>query len=503
MDISELANRPTGFDQLVGFEAILDKVESSGEVVSVPSSKPDFRALSEDEQLYKYVWNRLYQLGYLSTAKPSSRQSRKRVIGRRQYNKPKLKAALREFQHDAGIINDGWLGLQTWEALQQLYTFDEPTHLPHWLADSKRPALQRSIELRLRVLGIVQDRKTTIRVHRVNRVSGMETWKLFLRHINAVPDTATELDLLSYLYDFDKLTPLLYANYDKILSSNFEFKERLLKKVLAIELWLHGFEGVEPSINVSKIDIQHNGIDPISFAATKLCDCEDLFMQGAPGKASLLRLSLAHFAKFDIGDPQTVQSEKVAEAIRDISGNPVHANMLSKDISQITWGAWLFDGIKRAFRWAYSQLKKGGLWLKDKIKSLAIAIKKLSLPAVSFYRRSVKILSDGLSVFTNKEFEGSTNEYAIYRDRDFDFKVFIANTANSSKVAQFLDRFNGIWRQVYQTMAIGLILVHIIKEATTLLSAPVIGLPFIIARFYRFTHSPDYAFVVDAFAIRT
>jgi hypothetical protein len=500
MEISELADRPTGFDQLVGFETILDKIEKEGKVISVPSSKLDFRALSEDEHLYKYLWNRLYQLGYLSSPQPLLRRRSSRVNRRRQYNKPKLKSALREFQKDANITNDGWLGLQTWEALQQLYTFDEPTEWAKWLVNNKRAALHRSIELRLRVLGIVKDRKNTVRVHQVNRVSGMDVFKSFLLYLKAVPESVGELELLSYLYDFDKLTPLLYANYDKIIASNFEFKDSLLHKVLAIELWLHGFDGLEPGTQANKTPITYNGDDPISKAARKLCNSEDLLVTPRPIQSNMVKVCLQYFAEFEIGDLQAVQSEKVVEAIREISNNEEHAKALSKQINQTSWGAWLFDGIKRAFRWAYRQLQKGYKWLSEKIESLAIAIKKLSLPVVSFYRRCVKTLSDGLSVFTNKVFEGSTTQYAIYRDCDFDFKVFIANTAPPAKVQRFLAKFNAIWKQVYKMMAIALILVHIIKEALKLASAPIIGVPFVIAKFYKLTYSTDYIFIKDAFA---
>lgn len=498
MEISELANRPTGFDQLVGFEEILDQVEQPNKIVSVPHSKASFNALKQDKQLYTYVWNRLYQLGYLSTAKPALAHGPRKTTRKAENNKANLELALRTFQNEANIVCDGWLGLQTWQALQQLYAFDEPVHLSDWLVNERRPALQRSIELRLRVFGIVTDRNNTIRVHHVNRVSGLEAWKTFLRYLDAIHEPISELSILNYLYDLDTLTPLLYANYDKILNSDFEFKHDLLQGVLAIELWLHGFEGLQPGMAANKNPISFNGDNSISKAATSLCVGENLEHDPLLKPKDLIEVCLKYFAEFEIGETDLVQSEVVVEAIRDLSKNEVVAKQLSNKIKEKSWGAWLFDGIKRAFRWAYRQLKKGAQWLAEKIESLAIAIKKLSLPVSSFYRRSVKILSEGLSVFTHRLFKGSTRQYAIYRDRDFDFKVFISDCAEPSEVKQFIDKFNAIWEPVYKTMAIALILLQIIKEAITLTSA--IALPFIIARFYKFTRSPEYAFVKNAFA---
>ncbi|WP_158971870.1 peptidoglycan-binding domain-containing protein [Paraglaciecola sp. L3A3] len=503
MEISELAGMPTGFDQLVGFETILEKVERPGKIISVPTSQINFKALRQDTQLYQHVWKRLYQLGYLSTKQAGRIRGPKRNI-RQPNNHTKLKTALKQFQTDANIIHDGWLGLQTWEALQQLYTFDEPTHLADWLIDNRRPALNKSIELRLRVLGIVQDSKKTIRVHMVNRVSGLKTWQIFLRYLGAIPESGGEIEFLTYLYDFDKLTPLLYANYEKILQSDFEFKHDLLQSVLAIELWLHGFDKLAPGLTVNNNPISYAGDNPISKAVTLLCQNENLPVEAEISPQDLIKACLKFFADFEIGQSDTSQldTEGVVEAIREFSKNEEHAEALSEQIKATSWGAWLFDGIKRAFRWVYRQLKKGVEWLAEKIKSLAIAIKKLSLPVISFYHRTVKILNNGLSVFSHKLFKGSTTEYAIYRDLDFDFKVFIADSANPAQVQHFLDGFNAIWKQVYKTMAIALILLQIIKEAITLASTAAIGLPFVIARFYKFTRSAEYSFIKDAFAAK-
>lgn len=503
MEVSELADMPTGFDQLEGFEAILGKVESSGKIVSVPTSKANFKELSKDQDLYKYVWERLYQLGYLSKSRPSSRLRRNRRTQRFVYDGPKLTAALKQFQHDANIINDGWLGLQTWTALQQLYTFDDANDLNDWLSINRRPALNKSIELRLRVLGIVDDKKPKARAYGVNRVSGLALWESFLHYLGVLPEQADEFTVLSYLYDLDKLTPLMHNNYQKIKDSHFAFKDKLLKKILIIELWLHGFDNINPNMEVEENIFKSSTTDSVSQAAQKLCEIEGLVDETLEQATDLDAVCLQYFANTSLNDTSAVESEKVANAIAEISKNEDYAQQLSTKVSEKQWGAWLFDGLKRAFRWVYKQLQKATAWISEKIEALAIAIKKLSLPAVSFYRRTVKILGDGISVFTNKLFAGSTSQYAIYRDIDFDFKVFIAESADSQEVSLFLNAFNAIWQQVYKTMAIALILMQIIKEALALASTSLIGLPFILARLYKFTRSADYRFIQESFAAQT
>lgn len=68
-----------------------------------------------------------------------------------------LTAAVKQFQQDAGLTADGWIGArQTWPRLQELVTFEQPLDPDHWsLSDgSPRRALTRAVQLRLSVYGL-------------------------------------------------------------------------------------------------------------------------------------------------------------------------------------------------------------------------------------------------------------------------------------------------------------------------------------------------------------
>jgi hypothetical protein len=83
---------------------------------------------------------RLELLGYSPGAEGDSSTLRQAVMG---------------FQQDAGLEVDGWVGRQTWGALDELITLEPPLQLERWypLSGVPCPALIRAMALRLRTLG--------------------------------------------------------------------------------------------------------------------------------------------------------------------------------------------------------------------------------------------------------------------------------------------------------------------------------------------------------------
>ncbi|WP_181898398.1 peptidoglycan-binding domain-containing protein [Alteromonas aestuariivivens] len=507
MEVTDLGKQPSGFDQLTAFDELVAQLEPQQKVVVIPENQDRFEALAHDRALFTNLWDRLYRLGYLRRSAPSAGTGKpgiKRRQQARRKNSRELKQALKVFQSEADIHNDGWLGMQTWNALQQLYTFEEPTHLAEWLVPRRTAALNRSIELRLRVFGVVSDERNSVRTHGRNRKSGVMVWQAFLSALVRMPATGQNAVALTYLYDLDKLTPLLSAQFDMLTSPDFirahPFVEDLLYNLLTIELWLYGFSGVKPGAHQSRLPLDDPRHNALAKAVAELCESEQLGSDSGQSNLQIIRRCLAYFALNEInGEERDSGAEAVVQAIEDMSADRQHAHMLSTEIKRESWGSWLFDGLKRSFRWLIRQLKKGVDWIQEKIRSLATAVKKMSVHVLSFYRRMVRVLSDGLSVFTQRVFSGSTLDVAICRDCDFDFKVFVSSSAGTQEVSAFLLRFNTLWRRVHQLLDLCLLLINIIQYAVLLASANVVGLPYIIARFYKFTRSPRYQFITEAF----
>jgi len=109
----------------------------------------------------------LYSLGYApqATLKPTLSAARRRGRNTRFIRREitetveqKYAKAVKRFQADAGNTQDGWVGLQTWECLQELFTFEHDTNLQKWLnpeyKNKFRKVFYRAVHLRLILLGI-------------------------------------------------------------------------------------------------------------------------------------------------------------------------------------------------------------------------------------------------------------------------------------------------------------------------------------------------------------
>jgi hypothetical protein len=66
-----------------------------------------------------------------------------------------LRQAVMQFQQDAGLDVDGWVGQQTWGALDEFITLEPPLQIDRWypIGGVPCPALIRAMALRLRMLG--------------------------------------------------------------------------------------------------------------------------------------------------------------------------------------------------------------------------------------------------------------------------------------------------------------------------------------------------------------
>lgn len=501
MDFTDLEERATGFDQLVSFEELLGEAEQPDEIVSIPETEVKFGLMTMSHPLFMVVWSRLYQLGYLNSKMPTPYRKgipRSHIANQ---NRTALKDALKLLQKEADITPDGWLGAQTWSVLQQIYSFDEASNLEKWTRPQYSSLFMRALEVRFRVLGLISDGREPI-FSGIDFSQSVQSWIKFITTHTKSSITLPPASSFSYLFDLDLLTPLLYANFSVLKSDEYEFGTKLLHSVLCAELWLEGKDGITPGMDNLDSPLIYEGSKGLSPTITSFCKEENLAVDEDTPPDEILKTCLEFFAKTEIAKQSAPneQFESIVQAIIGVSKSESNAQILANEMKRKNWGAWLFDGIKHALRWVYRQIKKGISWVKEKIISLANAIKKISVQVTSFFRRTIQTLSDGISVFTNKLFEGSTEEFAIYRDKDFDFKIYIANSASEENVRQFLDSFNRLWKRVYQAMAICLILVHIIREAMTLSYASLIGLPYVIARFYRFFQSTEYQFIREAYS---
>ena len=111
------ASAPSPLRLPEAFESCFDAIGEEGMMGRLPRSvdevPTDLAGPGHEAALRK----RLQRLGYLSAF---------------HADRGVFDAAIRKFQEEAGLVVDGWTGARTWEALQELFTFENPFNAARW-----------------------------------------------------------------------------------------------------------------------------------------------------------------------------------------------------------------------------------------------------------------------------------------------------------------------------------------------------------------------------------
>ena len=223
---------PKSVDRVISRIGALDEDLSQSEVnglfVPLPLEEP---RKSKDVSRIKTIRNRLANLGYLP--KDSGRP----------FLDKSLEQAIRWFQQEADLTVDGWVGEQTWTALQELVSFENPSNLQRWFRGGKiKAALKRAIGLRLFVLGLMEYAPAS---HPVDPTSGMAAFGRVWQILNLGPVTSRasiSLEWVARLFDQDGLVDrLANAKVPTTLQERQSIHGFVLN-VAKIELWLAGYK---------------------------------------------------------------------------------------------------------------------------------------------------------------------------------------------------------------------------------------------------------------------
>ena len=439
---------PDRFDEV---DSIFVQAQEKGVVAPLPGTQAEVRLTELNESRICTIRTRLYLLGYLKRDNHSS------TIGDR------LKSAIHQFQTEAGLEADSWVGRQTWTALQELVSFEHPSNLDKWFAEKPlKPALQRAIRLRLFVLGLLPSRQTRendkVRTALEKFVAVAEVLKLHDRPL--LPDLVHET--IRVLFDQDALAAQLGRtgqNFMKYRPADISEKAagRLIHKFTVccakIELWLLGYD--VPLDGRAKFDTPgrseihsylparyptfhafysfwlQNGLKKQN-ARKRAVDVTGLFFETL--------LDLQH--KGDrIADAN--QSEQLYEVLIKEK-----KSMLDRVWEQIkTIGSRIWDGLKRIWRWLKSIIKgvakKIGIW----VKNIARLAYQYALNAFPIARRLIDITKATVSFLVRKTLKGSdVNHMVINRDHDYDYRLYVNPGGNRDKTKATLTAF---YRQAY------------------------------------------------------
>lgn len=219
-----------------------DPLRAEAASVGATDFFPEAEADRDHPVRVRAVRARLQRLGYLD------QDSEAETV------EPDLRHAISQFQTDAGITSDGWVGAETWEALQELVAFEPSFTLTRWTVDGVyRPVLVRATQLRLKVLGLYPGRVTGIAED--GRLA-LQRFKFVVRQLalgegtDGLSDTAA-IDLL---FAHDGMLRLLSDGADALLGMHLpielkpaaivsaSLERRFLLHMIRVELWLLGYK---------------------------------------------------------------------------------------------------------------------------------------------------------------------------------------------------------------------------------------------------------------------
>ena len=420
-------------------------------ITPLPASEPG-SAKEYSHSRLRTIRNRLFLLGYLEA------DNGRATLG------PMLKTAVAAFQGEAklgdeAVVVDGWIGEQSWGALQELVSFEEPSNLQRWLIRGKlSPVLMRATHLRLYALGLAAE-KPSLNADSAPVIAGLSNFsevagllKLADGKVEPEPLIAT----LKLLFDQDELVRRLALS-----SAPRSYEEKLKVKpfiinMAKVELWLHGYD-IQPD-GYSEGMLCNSAGRELDLKKSKLRKiltqywCESgMAASTAELKAMMLiKTSFPEFFAKLQGDSRDQDQLPDSQLLfRQIEASVQQ----DRDLLQKVWdhvysiGSRIWDGIKRAWRLFRSMVKRAasaaGAFLNN-ISRLAYHYILKSYEAIKAVIRGVSesIRFFAAPVMRFPKAEGVFSRTVMIHDRDLDFSVLVDQRDDPSvleHVATFMD----------------------------------------------------------------
>jgi len=452
-------------------ESALAEAVKQDVISPLPTSKPAHKSAYSDSRL-KTIRKRLYMLGYLE------RDSGQANLG------STLEAATIRFQQEAKLAVtdfsvDGWVGEETWTALQELVSFEEPTRLQRWFVrDQPVPALKRAVQLRLFAFGLCpmhpkDGPPDDAAMHAgLKAFAGVAAWF----HWRDQPVLASAcFDTLHLLMDQDELALLLAKSNpiseavgrkpEKTNPLPLDIACRFVINFTKAELWMLGYEHVAPC-GYQTADIRQtvdSGYELRGglFKAMKRfwTDRKDNAHATMKAKQYVIKyfpmfFSAIHQAISDAAGETQHDSDLLFRQLKEGAARESEKNLIQKVWHELrTIGSRIWDGLKRAWHWLTSIAKKGVTWLKN-LTRLAYNYILKSFEAA---RTVVSGVAGSLAFFAHRELrfpwrglgvEPARPVLRMGRDSDFDFRTVVNEAADAvalERVATYLESKSSIF----------------------------------------------------------
>jgi len=433
----------SSLDKLIPTEALCRASYEEGHLRSVPEERREFITSPE---LILTAKRRLHHLGYLKN------------FSRDGALPADVRAAIRQFQTEAGIKVDGWIGEETWRVFDQLFSFEMDARLDEWLGSGATRLLHRAVQLRLFAFGLIP---TPPSQRLVEPGPGLERFCSLAKRLNLsaakLEPSLNSLLTLKLLFDQDGITEAL-ARVDPGLVGKLDRPERdEVRRFLVcdakIELWLMGYD-VEPDGTANfKVPSARTGskgqrerLHHIStgfyYALGRFCDDVRGGTERRLGARRFYEDFPGIFDEFTAirraGEPAEVGLDASSTLYETLEGQSQEAEKIWNERAD-SLGGRIWDGMKRAWGWLRRLVRRGlqrlGAFLMNAIRlAWNLARNSLGMIRAAFHAfpRSIEFLVHG-------ETAGADVHSVVLRhDGDFDWKVFVAGESKADAVGEAL-----------------------------------------------------------------
>ena len=434
---------PDRFDEV---DSILEKAKKVGAIAPLPRSELEVRPKELHESRIRTIRTRLYLLNYLARDNQSPEIN------------DKLRQAIHRFQADAGLTQDGWVGPETWTALQELVSFEHPSNLAGWFnGHTINPALLRAIKLRLFVLGFLPSKQAKGEKKLQHALGTFVLVARTLKLHDTLLSPRLELATINLLFDQDRIAErLAQAGETFVIQRSADLSKKKVKEIRAavrrfviccakIELWLLGY--TVPIDGTAKFETPPQGrYSPGKYPLYKALHA--FWLENGQSKKNARKLAAAITGRF-FGTLLRVQQE--GERILDPNHSDQCYEMIVKEdetvLEQVwghvkTIGSRIWDGIKRVWRWFKLLLKKVGRKIGTWTKNIARLVYRYALNAFPIVTQIAKVTKETISFLWHKTLQDSDiGHIVISRDNDFDYRVYVNPNRDREIVEEILERF--------------------------------------------------------------
>ncbi|MDQ6999038.1 MAG: peptidoglycan-binding domain-containing protein [Mariprofundus sp.] len=389
-----------------------------------------------DESRIRTIKDRLVNLGYLKTDPNNTQRNQS------------FRNAVIQFQKDAGISEDGWSGLQTWDAIQELVSFETPSNLFRWFdGDHPKPALKRATHLRLFVLGLCPTKPSDINVGKNHVFGGLNQFVKVSTMLDlSVDQLKPELcfETLSLLFDQDGLIAKLAKSKPMRSRDKRHEIHAFVMNVAKIELWMLGLKNITPNGHDSKDRNFANRSQSVdtNYYLKRSSDFYkairkywEIHLEPDRSNTRAQQFLVDRFSLFfkqiyqDTLLSEGSHNEEVFTYFNDKSQKKKLNNAWNRVLN---FGAKLWDGLKRVWNWIKN--------LARKVIDFATNIVRIGYDYIqrsfSFVTTSIEVVVKTVKFFMNKEIEGSDIRHALVQhDLDFDFISIVNLRANPERVS--------------------------------------------------------------------